>query len=96
MTWRGSGPGPPHCRRSRCSKWARSLVFRWSGIDEVITSLADAGLRIEFLHEHDSCGFRRFGSLQRQEDGSYRYPPGQPRVPLNFSLRASAPGLSSG
>jgi hypothetical protein len=62
------------------------------GIGEVITSLADAWLRIEFLHEHDSAGFRAFESLQRQEDGRYRYPPGQPRVPLNYSLRASAPG----
>ena len=44
------------------------------------------------MHEHDSAGFRAFESLQRQEDGRYRYPPGQPRVPLNYSLRASAPG----
>jgi hypothetical protein len=28
----------------------------------------------------------------RREDGTFRFPRGQPRVPLMFSLRASAAG----
>ena len=51
-----------------------------------------AGLRIDFVHEHDFELLARFDSLQRQEDGTYRFPPGQPRVPMQFSLRASAAG----
>jgi hypothetical protein len=41
------------------------------------------------VHEHDFEEFARFDSLRRQEDGTYRLPPGQPRVPMMFSLRAS-------
>jgi hypothetical protein len=51
-----------------------------------------AGLRIEFLHEWDFDDFARFDGLVRREDGTFRFPPGQPRVPLMFSLRASAAG----
>jgi SAM-dependent methyltransferase len=65
------------------------------GLGEIVTSLVEAGLRIEFVHEHDFELFQRFESLQRQEDGTYRLPPGQPRVPMMFSLRASRPGPGS-
>jgi SAM-dependent methyltransferase len=66
----------------------RNVRFQ-HGIGEVTTALVDAGLRIEFLHEFEFDAFGRFDSLQRQDDGSYRFPPGQPRVPMMFSLRAS-------
>jgi SAM-dependent methyltransferase len=62
------------------------------GMGTMVTALADAGLRIEFLHEHPVDVFQRFGSLRRGTDGLYRRPAGQPRVPLLFSLRASLPG----
>jgi len=63
-------------------------------LGEIVTSLVQAGLRIEFLHEYDFESFGRFGSLLRREDGTYRFPPGQPRVPMMYSLRASAPGVT--
>jgi SAM-dependent methyltransferase len=69
----------------------RQVEFQHS-LGEIVTSLADAGLRIEFLHEYDFDAFGRFDSLQRREDGTYRFPAGQPRVPMQFSLRASAGG----
>jgi len=71
----------------------RQVEFQ-HGLGEIVTSLVEAGLRIEFLHEHDFEAFARFESLQRQGDGTYRIPPGQPRVPIMFSLRASAPGVT--
>ena len=67
----------------------RQVEFQHS-LGEIVTSLAEEGLRIEFLHEYDFDAFGRFDSLQRREDGTYRFPPGQPRVPMQFSLRASA------
>jgi SAM-dependent methyltransferase len=70
---------------------SRQVEFQ-HGLGEIVTSLVEAGLRIEFLHEHDFEAFGRFGSLQRQDDGTYRFPPGQPRVPMMFSLRASLAG----
>jgi SAM-dependent methyltransferase len=71
----------------------RQVEFQ-HGLGEIVTSLAEAGLRIEFVYEHDFELFQRFESLQRQEDGRYRWPTGQPQVPMMYSLRASLPGLA--
>jgi SAM-dependent methyltransferase len=67
----------------------RHVEFQHS-LGEIVTSLAEQGLRIEFLHEYDFDAFGRFDSLQRRGDGTYGFPPGRPRVPMQFSLRASA------
>jgi SAM-dependent methyltransferase len=69
----------------------RSVQFQ-HGVGEMITALVQAGLRIEFLHEFDFDAFGRFESLGRQADATYRFPPGRPRVPLIFSVRASLAG----
>lgn len=61
------------------------------GIGEVVSAVAAAGLRVEFLREHDHTLFRRFGTLR--PDGSwFRQPEGRPALPLMYSLRASAGG----
>jgi hypothetical protein len=66
----------------------RSVQFQ-HGVGEIITALAQAGLRTEFMHEFDFEAFGRFDSLRRQADGTYRFTDGRPRVPLIFSVRAS-------
>jgi SAM-dependent methyltransferase len=58
------------------------------GIGDVVSALIGAGLRIEFLHEHDFTLHARFPFLVRHEDGSYRMPPSMPSLPLMYSLRA--------
>jgi SAM-dependent methyltransferase len=68
---------------------ARSVLFQHQ-LGQVVTGLADAGLRIDFLNEHDFDVFQRFESLERH-GGQYRFPAGRPRVPLMFSLRATRP-----
>ena len=73
----------------------RNVQFQHT-VGEIVTAIAEAGLRIEFLHEHDFDVFERFDSLQRQSDGSYRLPPGRPRIPMLLSLRASLPRLPTG
>ncbi|HUN36465.1 MAG TPA: class I SAM-dependent methyltransferase [Trebonia sp.] len=67
----------------------RSVEFPHQ-LGQIVTALAGAGLRIDFLREHDFEAFQRFESLQARE-GEYRFPAGQPRVPMMFSLRASRP-----
>ncbi|MEV0172683.1 class I SAM-dependent methyltransferase [Streptomyces sp. NPDC050803] len=57
-------------------------------IGEVVTALAAAGLRIEFLHEHDVSLFPRFRSFEVR-DGYHRFPADRPRIPLMYSLKAS-------
>jgi len=69
----------------------RNVQFQHQ-LGQIVTALAGAGLRIDFLHEHDFDGFQRFESLEFR-GGQYRYPAGRPRVPLMFSLRATRPRL---
>lgn len=57
-------------------------------LGEVVSALAAAGLRIEFLHEHDVSLFPRFDSFEVR-DGYHRFPADRPRIPLMYSLKAS-------
>jgi hypothetical protein len=66
----------------------RSVQFQHS-LGSIVTALAEAGLRIEFVHEFDFEMFQLFPSMSRGADGLYRLPAGRPRVPMMFSLRAS-------
>ncbi|SDP20908.1 Methyltransferase domain-containing protein [Actinopolyspora xinjiangensis] len=59
-------------------------------VGDVVSAIAGAGLRIEFLHEHDTIPFRRYAALAT--DGAYfHYPEGRPRLPLMYSLTAAKP-----
>ena len=60
-------------------------------LGEIVTSLADAGLRLEFLHEFD---FVRWpvDFLVEGDDGRWRLPAGSGgELPLFFSLKATKP-----
>jgi SAM-dependent methyltransferase len=66
--------------------------YEWQHpLGTVVTALVDAGLRIEFLHEHPFTLFPRWPFLQRRDDGSFVLPPGMPDLPLMYSLRAVKP-----
>ena len=67
----------------------RSIWFQHQ-LGEIVTALASAGLRIDFLHERDFDLFQRFDSLERH-GAEYRFPAGRPAVPMMFSLRATRP-----
>lgn len=68
----------------------KTLSVQWRHpLGDVVTALARAGLRIEFLHEHATTLFQRYPVLERCETGEYRFPPGRPRVPLMYSIRAA-------
>lgn len=63
-------------------EWQHSLGF-------IISSLIEAGLRIEYLHEFDYTVYRQFPFLVQGENQIYALPEGIPPVPLLFSLRAT-------
>lgn len=75
----------------------RSLEWTWS-LGEVVSSVADAGLLIEFLHEHARVPFQMLDSLVLDDEDAdepgrwYRLPEGMPTMPLSFSIRARSPG----
>ncbi|KIF75368.1 methyltransferase type 12 [Streptomyces sp. 150FB] len=65
-----------------------STSVQWQHpLGDVVSALAAAGLRIEFLHERDVTLFRRYRALERVP-GGYGFPAGRPRVPLMYSVRA--------
>lgn len=60
-------------------------------LGEIITSLVEAGLHIEFLHEFDFVLWP-VAFLERSDDGRYRLPAGaKGELPLFFSLKATKP-----
>jgi SAM-dependent methyltransferase len=68
------------------------VEYGWDhSMGEIVTSLANEGLRIEFLHEFDFVPWP-VEFLAESEDGRYRLPPGSMgQLPLFFSLKASRP-----
>lgn len=54
----------------------------------MVTALGTAGLRVEVVHEHDWIWYQILPVLQQQDDGHWRFPQGQPGVPLLYSLKA--------
>lgn len=61
----------------------------WSHpLSEVVSSVLDAGLRLELLHEHTVCSYRRFPWLVETERRVFTTPPGTPELPFMYSLRA--------
>jgi SAM-dependent methyltransferase len=60
---------------------------RLHAISEVLTAILDAGLTIELFHEFDVTPAPT-PWLQLGADRLYHFPPGRPRFPLTYSLRA--------
>jgi hypothetical protein len=65
--------------------------YAWQhSMGEIITSLATAGLRIDYLHEHDWVGWRMFPFMVETSRSLWRLPePDDARLPLLFSLKAT-------
>lgn len=64
----------------RTVSWMHSLA-------ETISALIDAGLSLEWFHEHDCVPWRMFECLVDRGDGMYRWPD-KHWLPLAFSLSA--------
>ncbi len=65
-------------------------LYNWiHPLSEIVGSLIEAGLRLEFLHEHEVLPYRLFPSMVPAGPGLFRLPDGSVPIPLSFSLRAS-------
>ncbi|WP_062216317.1 bifunctional 2-polyprenyl-6-hydroxyphenol methylase/3-demethylubiquinol 3-O-methyltransferase UbiG [Streptomyces sp. NBRC 109706] len=68
----------------------KTVSVQWRHqLGEVVTALASAGLRIDFLRERPDTLFQRYSSLERRPSGEFAFPEGRPRVPLMYALRAT-------
>lgn len=68
----------------------RSHGFAHS-MGEIVTALVDAGLRIEFVHEHPWSFFQRFDAMEADADGRWWLPGLAHDLPFTFSLQARRP-----
>ena len=91
--WEHATPITAHVQGSYADRTAPTEGLVEHGWDhsmgEIVTAIADAGLRIDFLHEFDSVPWP-VTWLERGDDGRYRLPAdagGQ--LPLYFSMKAS-------
>jgi len=57
----------------------------------VVTSLIDAGLRIEFLHEFPFTTFKFLPFMEDADADTYRLTKGDGTIPLMFSIKARKP-----
>ncbi len=67
-----------------------NLTYEWTHtIDSVLSSLLNAGLKLESFAEHDFTVFKQFSDLEFDPtDRTFRFPPDHARLPLMYSLRA--------
>ena len=69
---------------------AHTRSYEWCHpLSDIIGGLLEAGLHLDFLHEHERLPWRYFPMMEEAEDWGYRLPDGHPPLPLSFSLRAS-------
>lgn len=68
---------------------AATPTVQWNHpLGEVVTALAEAGLRVGSLREMDGDVLQTWKIMERGEDGLYHMPPGLPSLPLMYVLRA--------
>ena len=72
---------------------AHPRSYEWCHpLSAIIGALLESGLRLDFLHEHETLPWRFFPMMVPDGKRLYRLPDGHPRLPLAFSLRATKPG----
>ncbi len=57
-------------------------------LSDIVTGLIDAGLALDWLHEHASVPWKMFRMLEKRADGDWHWPD-RPWLPLALSLQAT-------
>jgi SAM-dependent methyltransferase len=74
----------------RTARVTNTTEHVWNhSLGAILTSLVNAGLRIEFVHEFPCCVYPKFAGMTQDADGWWRLPPAWPAIPLLFSVKAS-------
>lgn len=80
----------------RSAEVKEPFEYGWNhSLGEIVSAVAEAGLRIEFLHELPFVEWP-VPFLEERDDGTWRLPEGHPDLPLFFSLKASKPAADRG
>jgi len=68
---------------------ANATIYTWvHPLGDVVSALLEAGMTLDWLHEHDAVAWHMFDVLIKDADGLWRWPD-KPWLPLAFSLRAT-------
>ncbi len=68
---------------------SNSVTYEWfHNIGEIITSLIKFGLEIQFLHEFPFSFHKYLPCMVKDDDGWWRLPNGDERIPFMFSIKA--------
>lgn len=84
FTESASYTGDAHAKPTTMHNWIHPL-------SNIIGGLIEAGLRLEFLHEHEVLPYKLFPSMMPTGTGMFRLPDEAVPIPLAFSLRAVKP-----
>jgi SAM-dependent methyltransferase len=69
-----------------------TVSYEWShGLGELVTALVGAGLQVTALRETDEVPWPRWRRMTTTSRGWRRLPADEPRIPLMYGLRATAP-----
>lgn len=72
-------------RNQRSYEWAHS-------VSDIVNAVIGAGMRLEWLHEHDEIAWKLLPVLVPGQHGQFRWPDGfEPGLPLSLSLSARKP-----
>ena len=71
-------------------KGVRTYEWDWT-VADIVNALLCAGLRIELLGEYDRLFYRRFPSMETEDDRWFQLPALADRLPLLLTLRARKP-----
>lgn len=68
----------------------RNVNYEWPhSMGEIVNSLIDAGLRINFLHEFPFSSYRSHPFMKKQPDGYWHFPENPGSIPFMFSIMAT-------
>jgi len=85
LRWEGYGD-----YTDRSAKLQHDVTYEWPHpTSEVLTSLIDAGLRIEFFHEFPYTSYPTFPFLEPIDERMYRLTKHDGSVPLLYSIKAT-------
>jgi SAM-dependent methyltransferase len=69
-----------------------ATLYNWiHPLSSIIGGLLEAGLRLEFLHEHERLPYRLFPMMVPADDSMFRLPNEAVPIPLAFSLKTVKP-----
>ena len=68
-------------------KTVNNVTYEWiHSLSDIFMAIINAGLRIDFFHEHKFAVWQHFPWMKKSDDGYYRF---DEDIPLMFSLKAS-------